>query len=180
MKIKATAEVCSFKRVNNSKIKGLKQQTEAAMVGKCYVIEPPKLIDTLKDKEGAAWEKNVAGSLHGPATWADKWLYKGPLLSFILLLCQKKPWDREINVKAAFVVHCSVLKSNSFSAVLSSAVLRSELSLSDPNLTKEPLWQFIASVLPLLNSQRSCNLCRSRIVKGICEYSRKPLPSGVE
>lgn len=54
MKTKATAGVCFFKRVNNSKIKGLKQQTEAAMVGKCHVIEPPKLIDMLKDKEGAA------------------------------------------------------------------------------------------------------------------------------
>lgn len=54
--------------------------------------------------------KNVAESLHGQATWTDKWLYKGPLLNFTLLQCQKKPWDLEINVKAAFIVLCSVLK----------------------------------------------------------------------
>lgn len=80
------------------------------MVGKYFVIEPQVWIEMLKYKEGRAWEKNIAESLHGQATWTDKWLYKGPLLNFTLLQCQKKPWDLEINVKAAFIVLCSVLK----------------------------------------------------------------------
>lgn len=93
-----------------SKIKGLKKANRGSNGTQVLCHWAFNVSWNVKGQRKGSLRKNVAESLHGQATWTDKWQYKGPLLSFILLLRQKKPWDPEINVRAAFIVPCSILK----------------------------------------------------------------------